>query len=388
MLWHVVRFSTLLLLVIGFAAPVFAQAKPAPAEQPEEAKKLLDRLKEPDQGGGVHLTKHLAVVFGGIKAGSAAALGPAVSWKFADGSYTQIKAVYSIKQFKLLQARYDSRKFWNDRASVVARARWQDAPRLRLFRLGPDSPDDSVRWAEKKTEASARIRLLLPGAMRIGSGFAVEAYETTGGRIDLADAPGLPPVLPPPGLDTKPWYAHAFFSAAHDSRISPEYSHTGHLFEASVHSFNDVHDKQDPFGRFEGIAQQLVPTGSKGVIDVSAQTWISLSDGDRAVPFFLMPTLGGGNYLRAYPSYRFRDRHALYFRGEYRWPIHKMIDLAGLLEAGKVAPTVKGLDLSDMAESYCGGIRVHTEKSSVVDLDLCHGRDGFKFTIGFNSGGS
>ena len=386
---HVARLCTFLFLLIGFARPVFAQAKPAAAPSPpKEPTTLLDRLKEPDQGGGLHLTKHFAIVFGGIKSGSGIAAGPALSWKFADGSYTQIKAVYSVKKFKLVQVRYDSRKFWDDRASVVTRVRWQDAPKLNVFRLGPDAPDQSVHWGEEKSEASMRIRLQLPGAMRIGAGFSMETYDTTGGRIDLVDAPGLPPVAPLPGLGTNPWYAHAFFSAAHDSRTSPEYSRRGHLFEASIHTYNDVHDQQDPFGRFEAIAEQLLPTGDKGVLDVSVQTWISLSDGDRSVPFFLMPTLGGSNYLRAYPSYRFRDRHALFLRGEYRWPIHKMIDLAGLVEGGKVAPEVKGLKLSNMAESYCGGIRVHSDKSSIVDLDICHGRDGIKFTIGFNSGGS
>lgn len=386
-LWHIVRLSTLLLFVIGFARPVFAQAKPAPVP-PEAPKTLLDRMKEPDQGGGVHLTKHFAVVFGGIKSGSGIALGPAFSYKFADGAYTQVKAVYSLKQFKLLQARYDSRKFWDDRASIVARARWQDAPKLTLFRLGPDAPDLSVRYGEEKTEGSARLRLQVAPTFRIGSGFSIETYDTSDGRIDRVAAPGLPSVPPLPGLGTNPWFAHAFFSAAHDSRTTPEYSRRGHLIEASIHSYNDVHDEQDPFGRFEAIAQQLIPTGSKGVIDVSAQTWLSLSDGDRSVPFFLMPTLGGSNYLRAYPSYRFRDRHALFLRGEYRWAVHKMVDVAGLVEGGKVSPRAKGLSLSNMAESIAAGIRVHTKTSSIVDLDFAHGREGFRFTIGFNSGGS
>jgi hypothetical protein len=390
MLWHVVRLLSLFMLVLGCARTAVAQATPPAApEPPQEPQTLLDRLKEPDQGGGLHLTKHFAVVFGGIKSGSSIALGPAFSHKFADGAYTQVKAVYSVKKFKLLQARYDSRKFWDDRASVVTRLRWQDAPKLRVFRLGPDAPDLTVNWGEEKTEGSARLRLQLAHALRLGSGFGIERYETTGGRIDLTDAGDLPAVPPLPGLGTNPWYAHAFFSAAIDSRLSPDYSRDGHLFEAAIHTYNDLHDSQDPFGRFEAAAQQLIPThGGKGVIDVSAQTWLSLSDGDRSVPFFLMPSLGGSNYLRAYPSYRFRDRHALFLRGEYRWAVHKMMDVAGLVEAGKVAPAVKGLTLSNMAESIGGGIRVHTKTSSLVDLDVAHGRDGYKFTLGFNSGGS
>ena len=390
MFWIAVRMF-IILLVVGWARAVFAQATPAtPANPPKEPTSLLNRLKEPDQGGGFHLTRNLAIVFGGIKSGSGIAVGPAISHKFEDGTYVQVKGVYSVKKFKLLQARYDSRKFWDDRASVVARARWQDAPKLHLYRLGPDSPDVNVNFGEEKTEGSARIRLQLAPTLRIGTGFGIERYQTTGGRIDLAGlpAPGLSPVLPPPGLGTKPLFAHAFFAAAHDSRTSPEYSRRGHLFEASIHSFRDLRDRQDPFGRFEAIAQQLIPTGDKGVLDVSGQVWVSLADGDRSVPFFLMPTLGGSTYLRAYPSYRFRDRHATLLKAEYRYPVHKMIDVAGLIEGGKVAPTVKGLKLSNMAESIAAGIRVHSKTSSIVDLDIAHGRDGFKFSIGFNSGGS
>jgi hypothetical protein len=219
----------------------------------------------------------------------------------------------------------------------------------------------------------------LTPVVRIGSGFGIEKYSTTGG-----------PLVPPlPGFATEPVFTHAFFSAALDSRTSPDYSRSGRVIEGAVHHYYDIRDGQDPFGRFEGAAQQLIPTHeSKGVIELTAQTWLSLAEGERSVPFFLMPTLGGSNYLKAYPSYRFRDRHALFLRGEYRWAVHKMADVAGFLEGGKVASTVKGLSLSNMAEAIGIGLRVHTKTSSLVDLDLAHGRDGFKFTIGFNSGGS
>jgi surface antigen Omp85-like protein len=390
MFWKVARTVTGLLFVIASAGTTFAQAPaPVPAAPLEEPTTRLDRLKEPDQGGGLHFTKHLAIVFGGIKAGSGIALGPALSHKFADGAYAQIKAVYSVKNFSVVQARYDSRKFWRDRAALTGRLRWQNAPQLRLFRLGPDAPDLTVGYGERKTEGSARLRLQLTPAFRLGSGFGVEKYHTTGGRIDLAGAGSLPSVPAPPGLGSKPWFAHSFVSAAVDSRTSPDYSRSGRLLEGTVHHFHDLHDGQDAFGRFEGTAQQLIPThGGKGVIELAAQTWLSLSSGDRSLPFFLMPTLGGSNYLRAYPSYRFRDRHALFLKGEYRWAVHKMVDVAGMVEAGRVAPTVKGLRSSDMAESVGAGLRVHTKTSNVVDLDVAHGRDGFKFTIGFNTGGS
>jgi len=392
MLCHAVRVVTLVALVLGSTASAFAQATsaaPAPAPGPPPAKmKLLDRIKEPDQGGGLHFTKHWAIVFGGIKSGSGAALGPAFSNKFENGGYFQVKALYSIRRFRLLQARYDTQTFWKDRALLTSRIRWQDAPKLDLYALGPDSPDLNVDYAERRSDATTRLRLQFNPAVHMAMGFGVERYSTKNGRIDLVNDPALPEQPLMPGLGTRPWYAHSFISGTHDSRTTPGYSRRGHLLEGTIHSFNDVNDGQPPFGRFEGVAEQLIPTnGAKGVIGLSVQTWLSLSSGARAVPFFLMPLLGGSSNLMAFPSYRFRDRHALALRGEYRWAVHKMIDVAGVGEIGTVAARVGDLGLGDAPTSIAAGIRVHSKTSSLVNLDLAHGREGFRLVLGFSSGG-
>lgn len=351
---------------------------------------LRERLKEPDQAGGIHLTEHFAVVFGGIKQGSGIALGPAVSTRFADGGFIQLKGVYSIKKFKLLQVRYDSRRFWSDRAIVVSRLRWQDAPKLSLYRLGPESPSARVDFGERKTEGSSQISLKILPKVRVASGFGIERYATSGGRIDLKEGDrALPEVPPVPGLGTHPWFVHTFASLGFDSRTSPDYSRSGRFLEGAIHDYHDWHDGQDSFRRFEGTAQQLLPThGGRGVFDVAARVWLSHSSGDHSVPFFLMPTLGGGDLLRAFNSYRFRDRNAMLLKGEYRWAVHDMADVAGLYEAGKVSPTVGGLNFDQFEHSVAVGVRVHSKTSSLFRADVAHGRDGFGFRIGFNAGGS
>ena len=393
MLCNALRAAAVL-LVIG--CPTLAVAQSTPAEpvkdsgqESKEPVKLLDRLKEPDQGGGMHFTKHFAVAFGGIKSGSGVALGPAYSTKFENGAYFQAKALYSIRRFRLLQARYDTQTFWNDRALLSTRVRWQDAPRLDLFALGPDSPDLKVQYAERKSDVSTRLKFEVTPTFNIGTGFGIERYTSTGGRIDLVTDPGLAPQPIMPGLGTRPWYAHSFFGTSLDSRTSPDYSRSGRLVEGVVHSFNDLNDGQDAFGRFDGAVQQLVPTGSKGVIALSANTWLSLASGERSVPFFLMPTLGGSSHLLGFKSYRFRDRHALALKGEYRWAVHKYADLAGMYEIGKVAPRVGDLGLgSGAATSVAAGLRIHTKTSSLVNVFLAHSRDGFAVVLGFTSSGS
>jgi hypothetical protein len=380
------RPAALLLTVLALtcARPAFAQAQPPPAPEKEEPTSLRERVMKPDQGGGIHLTEHFAIVFGGIKQGSSIAMGPALSQKFDSGAFVQVKGVYSIRNFKVVQLRYDTQPFWGDRAFMVSRARWQDAPDLPLYRLGPDAPDRRIQWGERKTEFSTRLTVDVRPRVRVGGGWGVERYSTTAEPVGFLDEPALPPVTVPPGLGTKPWFSHAFVSGALDSRDSRDYASTGGLLEAALHAYNDLSDGQEPFQRLEIGAQQLLPTGDRGVLDLSAGTWLSTS----AVPFFLMPTLGGGDALRGYSSYRYRDRHALLLRGEYRWPIYEVLDLAGLYEAGKVSPNVKGLTLENMAHSIAAGIRVHVKTTSLFRADVAYGHDGVSFKVGFSAGGS
>lgn len=384
-------FCVAALLAIGFTSGLAAQTTtPQPPSQPEPEKvKLIDRLKEPDQAGGLHFTEHFAIVFGGIKQGSGIALGPALSTKFKDGGFAQLKAVYSVKQFKLVQARYDTRRFWTDRAIVISRVRWQDAPELPLYRLGPDSPDVRVDYGEKKTEASSRGTFKVAPLVTMNLGYGVERYTTSGGRIDQ-DPQFLGLLAPVPGLATTPTFGHAVIGLGVDSRApSSDYSRRGRFAEAELHAYNDWKGGQDPFRRVELTAQQLIPThAARGVIDLSARAWLSQSSDVLGVPFYLMPTLGGGDLLKAYPSYRFRDRNALLLKSEYRWAVHKMVDVAGVYEAGKVASRVSGLKLENMAHSVAIGLRGHTDKASLFRADLAYGSEGLGFRIGFSSGGS
>ena len=101
-----------------------------------------------------------------------------------------------------------------------------------------------------------------------------------------------------------------------------------------------------------------------------------------------MPMLSGGDYLRAYPTYRFRDRDAWYVKAEYRWAVHTMADVAGFYEGGKVAPEIKKLTVDDMAHSVGLGIRVHSKTANLLRADVAHGREGWGIRVGFNAGGS
>jgi len=394
------RLPAILTFLVAFTLVDTASAQPTqptqtpppaqPATQPaDEPKSMIDRLKEPDQGGGLHLTKHFGIAAGGIKQGSGIALGPALSTKFSDGGYAQLKAVYSIRKFWVVQARYDTRRFWSDRAIAISRLRYYDAPELSLYALGPESADARVEYSERKLEASSVLQLRPTPAGRFSAGFSYEQFRVGADPLPVVivnDEPTEP--LPLPGLDIRPRFAHVFGSAGYDTRLSPDYTRNGHFAEIELHHYLDTNDGLASFRRVDTTLEQFIPThGSRGVIGVALQTFFTFDSGDGTVPFYMMPTLGGGNLLRAFPSYRFRDRDAMLFKGEYRWAVHKMADIAGVYEAGMVAPAVEALSLGNVEHSYAIGVRAHTEKAALFRFDVAHGREGWGFRVGFTGTG-
>jgi hypothetical protein len=385
--------SLLIVLAIALAGPAAARAQQAaPADPADDGITGFLKKVRIDRAGGVHLSKLFSLVFGGIKQGSSMAAGPAVSHEFENGAFTQVKGVYSIRHFKLLQARFDSGPLFNKRAMMSTRVRWQDAPELSLYALGPDSPQARAEYAERRMEWSGFIRAGVAPHLNVTGGAGIERYTIGGGFIDTDEDERLGIIPDQPGLATHPWFIHSYASLVYDSRYSSDYSRTGTTLLSGTHLYHDMQSGSLSFRAFEVAAGHLFPTvrtGNgpldwKGALAIGARAWLTESGDGSSVPFFLMPTLGGGDYLIGYPSYRFRDRNAVLLRAEYRWAVHPMIDVAGLYEAGTVSPTVGRLSLDGMAQSAGAGIRVHSKTTGLVRIDLARGREGLQFSIGFN----
>ena len=297
-----------------------------------------------DRAGGVHITKLFSVVFGGIKQGSSMAEALPSATTSPDGSFVQVKGVYSIRNFKLLQARYDSKPLFHGRGLISTRVRWQDAPELSLYPLGPDSLHARAEYGERKIEWSGFLRAGLAPHLTVTAGSGLERYAMISagfGDTDEDERLGIVPAEP--GLSTQPWFVHSFASVLYNTRFAPDYSRTGHAFLAGTHLYNDMHDGQESFHGFELGASQLIPTVKtegngpndwKGALELGGRAWMTKAADGSTVPFFLMPTLGGGDYLLRLcqlPVPRSQPRSGS--TAEHRWAVHKMIDrVAGLYE--------------------------------------------------------
>ena len=104
------------------------------------------------------------------------------------------------------------------------------------------------------------------------------------------------------------------------------------------------------------------------------------------VPFFLMPDLGGDT-LRGFANYRFRDRHSINVTAEYRWYAQEFLDAAIFYDAGKVVPDRRSLDFNGLKSSFGAGIRFHGPQTTALRIDLAHSHEGLRLIFAFSAVG-
>ncbi len=117
------------------------------------------------------------------------------------------------------------------------------------------------------------------------------------------------------------------------------------------------------------------------VISMRGRLESILGDDDQ-VPYFLLPSLGSGSTLRAYSSWRFRDRHSALVSGEWRWIANRMaLDLALFIDAGMVAPRLDAIKGSAFVNDYGIGVRFHGPATTPLRVELATGREGTRLVF-------
>jgi surface antigen Omp85-like protein len=335
-----------------------------------------------EQAGGFGVARGVVVAFGDIKRGSGIALGPAYGKTFASGATLWTKAVYSISNYKLLQAAFASAPMAHDRLWVRGRARWQDAPSGLVYPLGPDAPEQHGNYAETRTEVSGAATVRPQRFVRLEAGTGVERYRTDVPFVQGGGA--IPPLVQGlPGAGTDPRYVHSFASAAIDARDAPGYSRRGTLLQGTLHDYHDRGGAQS-FQRVDGVAEQYLPIlQGNWVLFFRLRASTTSTSGNNVVPFFLMPDLGGAD-LRGFANYRFRDRHAILGTVEYRWYAQEYLEGAIFYDAGKAVPDRRSLDFSGLKSSVGAGIRFHTPQTTVLRLEVARSREGTRLILAFS----
>jgi hypothetical protein len=323
--------------------------------------------------------------FGSVYSGGGFTLGAGYRHFYAREAIWEIKGLYSIKNYKLIEV--GTRTPWNNngRWMTGVRAGWRDAPQIGYYGTGLDSTsDDRANFRIKQTYLIGHLGVRPSSWTQIDGEVAYEDFQNEAGA---GAAPSIETVYDPlsaPGLFENLKYIRTQATAAIDWRVSPGYTRSGGYYGVTVADFADRDDNYS-FRRADGEIIQHLP--------ILRETWVlsfrgrvqSVLDDDDNVPYYLLPSLGSGSTLRGYSTARFRDRHALLTNAEFRWiPSRLALDMAIFYDAGKVASRFEDLDFNNMKSNWGVGVRFHGPTATPLRIEMARGSDGWHLV--FSSG--
>ena len=135
-------------------------------------------------------------------------------------------------------------------------------------------------------------------------------------------------------------------------------------------------------------ARGYIPLGSRQRVFALRVVGVNSDPGPgNSVPFFLQPSLGGGESLRGYEPYRFQGDKMLLLQGEYRWEASRRFELAFFGDTGTVANQGERLSINKMKSDAGIGFRFKTSRATLFRFDLARSNEGivpqFRFSASF-----
>ena len=226
-----------------------------------------------------------------------------------------------------------------------------------------------------------------------GSGSSRTSDESTGtsgapaagqsqsgqGSVPSVDTVYTPQTLP--GLGAKTTYVHSEGTVGLDWRTSPGYTRRGGYYGVTLHDFTD-RDSVFGFQQVDYEAIQHFPILREAwVISLRGFARTAFNKDGQQIPFFMLPSVGGGSSLRGFSSWRFRDLNSLVAQAEWRIMVNRFMDTALFYEAGKVTQRTADFDLKGLKSDYGFGVRFHTPVSTPLRVEVARSNEGLSLVF-------
>jgi len=297
------------------------------------------------------------------------------------GSYNSLDVRGSITPsgYKRIEGEFLAPRLFDRRGVLSVIAGWREATQVGFYGLGTETPETArANYGFKQPYGTAmltvrpRRRFFL-----LRAGVEASQWEQTpgAGSYPSVDQIYTPETLT--GLGTKVTYLHSQGTVGLDSRESPGYARRGGFLGVTFHDFTDP-DNLYGFKQIDYEALQHIP--------ILREAWVlsfrgavsttGVKSGEQ-IPFFMLPSVGGGSSLRGYSSWRFRDRNSMEIQAEWRVMVNRYIDTAVFYDTGKVTAKTSDLSFDGLKNDYGIGIRFHGPVSTPLRIDFATGGEGF-----------
>jgi hypothetical protein len=292
---------------------------------------------------------------------------------FQDTGALTATTALSVQNYKSAGLVLELPRMHRGRVAIDAALKWLDATSVPFYGLGSESRrETSTTFGYRPTTVGLTLRYGPTSSFTVGGGVDYLNVTATPGWTQ-ADRPLLADAVPTPADGQGYIRARAF--AALDSRTDEGFTGRGGLYRIDVDEYAASAGASASFRRVEGEAVQLVPIlGANWVIALHGLSTLTYSSDTDAVPFYLMPTLGGSD-LRGFSTMRFRGPQRALVGAELRWTPARLLDMAIFYQAGKVADRPRDLTRGTLERSYGVGARLHGQGRSTMRIDLAHSRE-------------
>ncbi len=278
------------------------------------------------------------------------------------------------------------------RFKLYVSGRYRDRTDEAFYGPGPDSlKEDRTHYRVKDVLFETVTGVQLTGKIGFTFKAGLLQHSLADGRSEpslweafspgsLSD-PGLPGQENPPNY----WRYHTSFLL--DFRDDPGVPHKGIMIAFGWEKFDNINTLNlFNFHRFGMDVRGYIPLGSRQrVLALRAVGVNSDPASGNQVPFFLQPSLGGGESLRGYDAFRFQGDKMILLQGEYRWEASRRIELAFFGDTGTVANQGERLSINKMKSDAGIGFRVKSSRATLFRLDVARSNEGYKLQLRFSA---
>jgi hypothetical protein len=354
-----------------------AALKPA---EPGKAEQYVDRLSSSFLAGmALHPFFESSYTGGGFTLGAG-------YMKYVSAYNTlDVRGSFTPSGYTRLEAEFIAHDLFARRGVLSVLGGWRDATQVGFFGFGMTSTlEKQANYSFQRPYIGANLEVFPTRRLfLVRGGIELTQWKQNPGE---GDVPSVDQVYTPatlPGLGARPVYWHTQGTVGIDSRApSRGYARRGGFYGVTVHDFADT-DNAYGFNQVDYEAIQHIPILRESwVISLHAMAQTTYDKSGQTLPFFMMPSIGGGADLRAYASWRLRDQNSLYMQAEWRVMVNRFLDMALFYDAGKVAARRADLDLSGLKSDVGLGFRLHGQAATPLRIEFTHGSEGFALVLG------
>jgi hypothetical protein len=317
-----------------------------------------------------------------VYSGGGFTLGAGYRSFYGDRTFWTARGLLSAKAYKRAELATESLGLAQGRVDLRADGGWRDATQVNFYGVGNDTAVDArANYRLQQTYVGGSAAIRGPGPVVANLGLRYEDFTLESGR---GTTPSIEDAYTPetaPGLGANPTYLRMTLAGGIDSRPAPGYARRGGLYALTYDGYFDQDDTYSFDLMHAEIVQHVPVLRENWVLSFHGVATTTLGESS-TVPYFLLPSLGSGSTLRAYPSWRFRDRHSLLLSGEFRWiPNRLFLDMAIFYDTGKVASRREDLNFTHLKHNWGIGARFHSLIATPLRIDLARGSEGFNLVF-------